>query len=357
MLNVFKRFYQRHFTNPEAVILVLFLALGLVLFLLFGEMMASVITALIIAFLLDGIIRGVQTLHVSRNAALSVVYMGFLGLLVLCFFVLIPLLWQQIFHLLEEMPHILAHWQEQLLLLPVRYPELVSEQQVKDFMTAAGTRVSQFGEHMLSYSSAVMPLIAAIVVYFILVPLMVFFMLKDRDRIFAWFGQFLPEETGLVKRVWEEVHIQLGNYVRGKVLEILIIAVSCCIFFAIMGLPYAALMGVVIGLSVIIPYVGAAIASIPLILIAFFQWGFSPHFLYFMIGYGIILGLDGNVIVPILFSEVVNIHPLAIVIAIIFFGGLWGFWGVFFAIPLSILIKAVLNAWPEPQEISCQKNQ
>ncbi|MGA2655181.1 MAG: AI-2E family transporter [Gammaproteobacteria bacterium] len=351
MLNVFKRFYHRHFTNPEAVILVLFLVTGLLLFLAFGETLASVIAALIIAFLLDGIIHRLQIWHVSRGTAVSIVYTGFLGLLALCFFVLIPLLWQQIFHLLEEMPSILGHWREQLLLLPVHYPELVSVQQVNDIINAAGTRVSQFGEHILSLSSAVVPIIAAIVVYFILVPLMVFFMLKDREKIFNWFSQFMPEETGLVKRVWDEVHIQLGNYVRGKVCEILIIGISCWIFFVFMGLPYAALMGVIVGLSVVIPYVGAAVASIPLILIAFFQWGFSPHFLYFLIGYAVILGLDGNVLIPLLFAEVVDIHPLAIVIAIIFFGGIWGFWGVFFAIPLGILIKAVINAWPEPQEV------
>lgn len=350
MLNVFKRFYHRHFTNPEAVILAIFLVAGFLLFVAFGEMLASVIAAMIIAFLLEVIIRRLQSLQVSRGLSIGLVYMGFLGLLVLCFFVLIPLLLQQIFHLMEEMPSILAHWQDELLLLPVHYPELVSTQQVNDFISAATTRVSQLGDHVLSYSSAVVPIIAAFVVYLILVPLMVFFMLKDRDIIFSWFGQFMPEETGLVKRVWDEVHIQLGNYVRGKVGEILIIGISCWVFFAIMGLPYATLMGVIVGISVVIPYVGATIASIPLILIALFQWGFSPHFLYFLIGYAIILGLDGNVLVPLLFAEVVDIHPLAIVIAIIFFGGLWGFWGVFFAIPLGILIKAVINAWPDPQE-------
>jgi len=63
--------------------------------------------------------------------------------------------------------------------------------------------------------------------------------------------------------------------------------------------------------------------------------------------YGIIQALDGNLLVPLLFSEAVNLHPVAIIIAIIFFGGMWGLWGVFFAIPLATLVKAVLNAWPE----------
>jgi putative permease len=64
-----------------------------------------------------------------------------------------------------------------------------------------------------------------------------------------------------------------------------------------------------------------------------------------MLAYGIIQALDGNIIVPLLFSEAVNLHPVTIIIAVIFFGGLWGFWGVFFAIPLATLVKAVINAW------------
>jgi len=66
---------------------------------------------------------------------------------------------------------------------------------------------------------------------------------------------------------------------------------------------------------------------------------------YIMLAYGLIQAIDGNVIVPLLFSEAVNLHPVTIIIAVIFFGGLWGFWGVFFAIPLATLVKAVINAW------------
>ncbi|MCP4994536.1 MAG: AI-2E family transporter, partial [Gammaproteobacteria bacterium] len=59
-----------------------------------------------------------------------------------------------------------------------------------------------------------------------------------------------------------------------------------------------------------------------------------------------IQALDGNVLVPLLFSEVVNLHPVAIILAILVFGGLWGFWGVFFAIPLATMVQAILTAWP-----------
>jgi putative permease len=62
--------------------------------------------------------------------------------------------------------------------------------------------------------------------------------------------------------------------------------------------------------------------------------------------YGLIQFLDGNLLVPLLFSEVVNLHPVAIIVAVVFFGSLWGVWGVFFAIPLATLVQAILKAWP-----------
>ncbi len=62
--------------------------------------------------------------------------------------------------------------------------------------------------------------------------------------------------------------------------------------------------------------------------------------------YLVLQALDGNVLVPLLFSEVVKLHPIAIILAILVFGGLWGFWGVFFAIPLATLAHAVIRAWP-----------
>ncbi|GAA0329650.1 hypothetical protein AYY16_05885 [Morganella psychrotolerans] len=82
-------------------------------------------------------------------------------------------------------------------------------------------------------------------------------------------------------------------------------------------------------------------------LVGVFQWGLTSDFWTMFIAYLVVQGLDSNILVPILFSEAVNLHPLVIILSIIIFGGLWGFWGIFFAIPLATLIKAVIHAWPE----------
>ena len=177
-------------------------------------------------------------------------------------------------------------------------------------------------------------------------PLMVFFFMKDKTAIVTWVKHFLPDDRRLAGQVWADVDMQIGNYVRGKFIEIVIVWVVTYVTFALMGLQFSMLLGVLVGLSVVIPYVGAVTVTFPVAVIAYFQWGFTSDFAYIMIAYAIIQALDGNVLVPLLFSEVVNLHPIAIITAVLVFGGLWGFWGVFFAIPLATLVQAVLKAWP-----------
>jgi putative permease len=177
-------------------------------------------------------------------------------------------------------------------------------------------------------------------------PLLVFFFLKDKVRILDWFVRFIPKDRGLLSQVWSEVDRQIGNYVRGKFIEILIVWVATYMTFIIMDMRFAMLLGVLVGFSVLIPYIGAAAVTVPVAVLAYFQWGVSPEFWSLLVAYGIIQAIDGNVIVPLLFSEVVDLHPVAIIVAVLVFGGVWGFLGVFFAIPLATLVQAVLRAWP-----------
>ena len=175
--------------------------------------------------------------------------------------------------------------------------------------------------------------------------LMVFFFLKDKDLILEWGSRFLPEERKLAAEVWQEVDQEIGNYVRGKMWEILIVWGASYITFVWLNLPFALLLSLFVGLSVLVPYIGATVMFIPVGLIAFFEWGWGGRFAYIMIALGIIQALDGNLLVPLLLSGVVNIHPIAIIVAVLVFGGLWGMWGLFFAIPLATLFHAVIKAW------------
>ena len=237
-----------------------------------------------------------------------------------------------------------------LLKLPETYPDLVQLTQIQDVLDGINERVVVLAEQLLSASFSSLGGFGALLIYMILVPLMVFFMVKDKEMLVSNISSLLPSERRLIKQVGTEMNLQIANYIRGKVIEIIIVGTVSAVTFAFMDLRYSLLLGVLVGFSVLIPYIGAAVVTIPVAIVALFQWGLTPDFWYLMIAYGIIQALDGNALVPILFSEAVSLHPVYIIIAVLFFGGLWGFWGVFFAIPLATLVKAVANAWSSPKK-------
>ncbi len=210
------------------------------------------------------------------------------------------------------------------------------------------------GESVVKGSLASLISIGTLAGYLILVPLLVFFLLKDKEEMMRMASGLLPKNRNLANKVWHEMNEQISNYIRGKVLEILIVGGVSYVTFAILGLRYSALLAVAVGLSVLIPYIGGAGVTVPVAIVALFQWGISTEFYTLLIAYGIIQALDGNVLVPVLFSEAVNLHPVAISVAVVVFGGLWGFWGVFFAIPLATLVKAVWKALPSQDEHEAQ---
>lgn len=354
-MNILREWYSRYSSDPQVVILAVLLIVGFIVVLTMGDMLAPVIVGAIIAYLLDGVVEKCQHLGAPRISAVILVFILFLTFLLFALLWMIPQLSSQATQLFHQLPSIIASGQEILLHLPEKYPNIFTEQQVSDLMSAIRAEITDMGQNVLSWSVASVVGLITLVVYIILVPVLAFFFLKDKQRILAWFSQRLPSERRLANKVWHDVNQQVSNYVRGKVWEIFIVGVVTFVTFEVMGLEYALLLATLVGLSVVIPYIGAAVVTLPVAIMAWFQWGWSMDFGWLLIAYGVIQALDGYLLVPLLFSEVVDLHPVAIIIAILVFGGLWGLWGVFFAIPLATLVQAVIKAWPVQERVEAEK--
>ncbi|WP_024460574.1 AI-2E family transporter [Marinimicrobium sp. LS-A18] len=346
MLKIIRRWIDRYFSDEEAVLLLVLLAVGLVVILTLGAVLAPMIASLIIAFLMQGMVVRLKSWKVPHWLAVLITFMVLMASVAAIMLGLLPVIWQQSTRFFAELPRMLREWQELMLLLPERYPSLISEAQVEQMMSVTSSELGYVGQYIVSFSVSNLPVLATVLVYFVLVPILVYFFLKDSQSIMRWFAGFLPEKRPLMSKIWQEMNQQIANYVRGKAIEIVIVGATAYVVFVLFGLNYSALLAIAVGLSVLVPYIGAAVATIPVALVGFFQWGWGPEFVYLLVAYGILQALDGNVLVPLLFSEAVNLHPVAIILAVLVFGGLWGFWGVFFAIPLATLVKAILYAWP-----------
>jgi len=315
-----------------------------------GQVLTPVIAAVVIAYVLEGAVQKLCLLKIPHIISVSFVVLSFVLLLLIFMLGLSPLITKQLSQFFLEMPDMLSKGQQILMTLPQNYP-FISESQIQDMVKQINNELASVGQVVVSKSLASVVNLFTIMIYMVVVPLLVFFFLKDKEKIVHWMSRFLPSKEGLAGEVWKEVDIKIGSYIRGKFIEIAIVAVATFIPLQILGLQYAALLSFFVGLSVIVPYVGAVAVTIPVALLAYFQFGPGTEFLYIMLAYGIVQFLDGNLLVPLLFSEVVNMHPAAIVISVLVFGGLWGVWGVFFAIPLATLIQSVINAWPTEQQV------
>ena len=345
MFEVFREWKDRHFSDPQRVILGIMLLVGAGLIYFLGSLLAPVLISIIIAYLLEGLVDLLRRSRVPRLAAVSIVFLVFMVGMIVVILWLIPLTVKQISQLVQQLPGMLATVQYRLLQLPTSYPDLISEIQVKQVIDFLNTGISTLGKRVLTQSLASVVGLIHLVVYLVLVPFMVFFLLKDKQTILDWGRHFLPDNMDLTESVWLEANVQVTNYIRGKGWELLIIwGISYAVFKA-MGLEFSLLISLFVGLSVIIPYVGVTVMGFVMALAAFIQWGWSSEFASAMVAYLVLQILDGNLLAPLLLSEVVNLHPVAIVVAVLLFGGLWGLWGLFFAVPLATLANAVIKAW------------
>ena len=346
-MHMIREWFARHFQNRQVVLLLVILAGLLVFAVLFARILAPVLGAVIIAYLLQGPVDRLKRLKVPHILAVLIVFLGFCTFVVFSATAVIPPVVQQSTQLIEQAPVMLARTYELIMELPERYPDTVDADQVQEIFVTVRNQIITWTQNLLSYSVTSIVNVLEISVYVILVPVLLFFLMKDSSRIVAWFVKFLPSDRTLVAGIWSDVDRQIGNYVRGKVWEILIVGSVSYIAFLSLGVQYALLLAVLTGFSVLIPFIGAIAVTIPVAILAYFQFGFAYDTVWVIIAYVVIQQLDGNVLQPILFSEAVNMHPVAIIVAVLFFGGIWGFWGILFAIPLATVVQAVLKAWPK----------
>lgn len=349
-MDVVLEWFRRHLANPQIVSLTILVALALFSVTYLGASLGPVFAAIVLAYLLEGPVSLLQRLHCSRLIATLLIWLSFVAVVLVIVFAFVPLVTRQAGQVVQEIPFLIASTREYLQTLPERYPQVFTATQVDDVVMALTRSVAEFRNTLFVRSWVVGVGILYVGIYLVLVPLLVFFFLKDKTRIANWIRKFMPTEIGLIRRIWSDVDRQLANYVRGKFVEIVIVGIISFAIFYWRGLNYAALLAVLVGFSVLIPYLGALVVTAPIAMVAYAQWGFGSEFGWILFLYGVIQGLDGNVLVPLLFSEAVDLHPVAIIGAVLFFGGIWGFWGVFFAIPLATVVNAILVAWPSEQK-------
>ena len=346
MINHLSNILKRIFSNEETIVFSLIILLTLIIFSLFIGVLTPFIISVIVAYLLVGLQKKIETYNVSEYLATILAFSIFIIIGAAMFIWLIPLLYVQLQSFVLDIPRLFNEFLNFVSTIPAAFPDLVDSDQISVFFQAVSSELSSITQNIVKSSISGIQSTITVLLYIILFPILVYFFLFDRKNIIEGCLKIIPGDRAMLSQVWSEMDIQLSNYVRGKVLEIFIVGIAAAVLFASFGLNYGALLAVLVGLSVLIPYVGAFSITIPIVIIGILQFGLGSQF-YLLIGLYLLLQfLDGNLLVPIIFSEAVKLHPIVIILAVFLFGSMFGFWGVFFSIPLATFIKAVWNAWP-----------
>jgi putative permease len=346
MIEQLNSFFKKIFNNEETIIFCVLILFALIMFTFFGPVLTPFLVSIVVAYLLVGVQKKIESFNVSKKISLIVTFLIFIIASLTLLVWLVPLLYIQLQAFVLDIPNLFNEFLTFVAALPASYPDLISSEQISIFFQAVSSELSSITQNLVKSSISGIQSTITILLYIILFPILVYFFLFDRKNIIDGLIKIIPGKREMLSNVWSEMDGQLSNYVRGKTLEIFIIGVSAAIIFTSLGLKYSALLSVLVGLSVIIPYVGAFLVTIPVIIVGLLQFGLETPF-YILLGlYLLLQALDGNLLVPIIFSDAVKLHPVAIILAVFIFGSMFGFWGVFFAIPMATFIKAVWNAWP-----------
>ena len=347
MLEEINNLFRKIFSSEETLVFALLLTGAFLTLFFFGNILTPFLVSIIFAYLLVGMQKRLEEYGLNSTLALILTYSFFLLLGVALMVWLVPLVYQQLQSLILEIPKWVNSFMIFVQNIPEKYPDLISSDQITTFLQSLSGQITAISEDFLKASIAGIQNTVTIAINLVLLPILVFFFLFDRESIICGFLSVLPNKRAMLQNVWVEMDDQLSNYARGKAIEIVIVGLVAAVIFMYFDLQYVALLSVLVGFSVLIPFLGAFIVTLPVAVLGLLQFGLTFDFWLLMGLYVILQMLDGYLLVPILFSDAVKLHPVIIMLAVFIFGGMFGFWGIFFAIPIATLIKAIWNSWPE----------
>ena len=187
-------------------------------------------------------------------------------------------------------------------------------------------------------------LLVGILINLVLIPVVMFYLLRDWSRIVRRLEELTPRRwLAKLRTISIEIDNVLGEFLRGQLSVMAVLAIYYAVGLTLAGLQFALPIGILTGLLVFIPYVGFGLGLILGVLAALLQWNGWPGFAAVLAVYGIGQLLEGYVLIPWLVGDRIGLHPLVVIFALLAFGQLFGFAGVLLALPVSAAILVGLR--------------
>lgn len=284
---------------------------------------------------------------VKRLFAILLIFVLLIGIIVLIFMSVIPNLVEQLVSLAKNIPGFISNmqdWLQQAADNATRFPlfkELDVDKYINNLDVSAGSILQKSLAGVTNGLGSVIGKITTVVLLLITVPFILFYMLKDGDKLVPNVERLFPEkQRDNIKGLLKQLNKTLSDYISGQAIECLFVGTFTFLGYLLIGVDYAFLFGVIAGLTNLIPYLGPYLGLAPALVYTFFD---SPYkALLCIVIVLIVQQVDGNVIYPNVIGKSLNIHPLTIILILLVAGNLAGILGVFLGVPVYAILRTVI---------------
>lgn len=298
-------------------------------------------------YLLNPIVDFLEKYKFSRTISIVIVFVCIIVLLVWGLAVAIPNMQEQVVSFAKNVPTYIQKIDEQVTTLLQKDQFEPFRPTVMAWMDTLSLQIlsyaQDFSSSAVNWASSLVNTASQIVVAILIMPFILFYLLRDGKQLNGYIAQFLPVKwRSSVAAVLSDVNSQLSNYVRGQVTVAMIVALMFSILFSIIGLKYPITLGILAGFLNLIPYLGSFLAMLPAIVLGMFAGPFmlAKVIIVFVVEQTI----EGRFVTPLIIGSSLNIHPITILFVLLTAGQMFGVLGVLLAIPVYASAKVVLTA-------------
>ncbi len=301
----------------------------------------------LVAYLFDPLADRLEKRRVSRGYASAVITLAFFSILIALVVWIGPLLYHQLASLITQLPDFLKEvemlFEEKAAPLFSSIDRLTNGHTPEsipatpsDFMARAVALGNEVVGKLVSSSFALLNVASLLLI----TPIVSFYLLRDWDCVVKRVDTLLPRaHAATIRAQANEVSRVLAGYLRGQLYVMFILTVLYAIAFAVIGLKYALLLGVLAGMLVIIPYIGTWISAGLGLMVAYSQFGITPDFWIVAAVFAVGQVLESQILTPKIIGDRVGVHPLWLLFGMLAGAVLIGFAGVLLAVPITAVIS------------------
>ncbi|GDX35936.1 AI-2E family transporter [Alphaproteobacteria bacterium] len=337
--------------KDKILIVLLLLSFGIFIIYQIKSVLTPFIISLIIAYFLHPLVDKLQIRHhIPRNLSTLIILLIFFAIVTGLFLITIPLLYKQSLQLLENLPRYTQTISQDI------YPKIIESLNGFGFrfdkdlshVLANEEFTGKFGElikniflNTISSSASIINILSLIFI----MPILVFYLLKDWDRLVKSLNNNLPHKISKpIRQLSSNIDKALAGFIRGQIQVCLILGFIYATLLSFCKLDYGFLIGLMTGIFSFIPYIGMLCGVTIAIVVALFQWGIDFTNIALVSGVFVIGQIiESNFLTPNLIGNKIGLHPVWIIFGLFFFGTLFGVIGIIFAVPLSAIFGVIIK--------------